>query len=137
MIEGGELEKGEWGDTDQIVLADAAVLPDTGAASQPGPEPSPSVYSLVRRGDYYDVWQRPADATGGIAEHLPLGDFEDPGPSQNAPSASPWAEPGRHRAAAKGADRERLAGECEPSLDWIPTEAGSPDLIPHGPGRLG
>ena len=38
----------------------------------------PSVYSLVRHGDYYDVWQRPSAPSTTIAEHLPLGDFADP-----------------------------------------------------------
>ncbi len=42
----------------------------------------PADYQLVRRGEYYDVWQRPAHPTGAFAQvlnHLSLGGELDPG----------------------------------------------------------
>jgi len=39
----------------------------------------PAIYVLVRRGQYYDVWQRPLQPTGQVLDHLSLGGVADPG----------------------------------------------------------
>jgi hypothetical protein len=134
---GGELEKGEWVDTDQISLSSlftyrTLVLRRNWAQSRP-----PSTYSLVRHGRFYDVWQR-SQSTPAVVSHLGLGDSEDPG-------AVPECGEVLALAASTGASGDLAAVEREPTVvaslsdsthpaDWIPTEAGSPDLVPRGPG---
>jgi hypothetical protein len=140
LVEGDELEKGEWGDTDQIELPSLLTYRTLVLRRNPEQSRPPSAYRRVRHGDYYDVWQRPpgVSAAGAIAEHLPLGDFEDP-------AAEPECAEVERLAAAAGPGGTLAAAERDPNLtaslsdsthpaDWIPTEAGSPDLIPHGPG---
>jgi hypothetical protein len=138
LVAGGELEKGEWGDTDQIALRSLLTYRTLVLRRNPAQSRPPSVYSLVQRGDYYEVWQRPADAILEIAEHLPLGGFEEP-------AAEPECAEILRLAGVAGADGTLAAVERLPKVnaslsasthpvDWIPTEAGSPDLVPHGPG---
>lgn len=57
------------------------VLRTSPLASRP-----PTVYQRVKAGTSYDVWQRPADATGLALADLPLGDDATPG--AQAPCAS-------------------------------------------------
>jgi hypothetical protein len=78
LREGGELEKGAWGDTDQISLPALLTYRTLVLRRSPAQSRPPSSYSLVRHGTYYDVWQA-SPAAPEIVEHLPLGDFEDPG----------------------------------------------------------
>ena len=71
---GSVLDKGESADIDRFALDGildyrTLVLRRGPAASRP-----PSVYSLVRRGRYFEVWQRPATGAPTILEHLSLGD---------------------------------------------------------------
>jgi hypothetical protein len=79
LVDGSTLEKGEWADTDRISLDALLTYRTLVLRRSPAQSRPPSVYSLVRAGDYYDVWQRPLGAARPIAEHLPLGDFDDPG----------------------------------------------------------
>jgi hypothetical protein len=138
LVAGGELEKGEWGDTDQLSLPALLTYRTLVLRRNPAQSRPPSVYSLARRGEYYEVWQRPPGATAAIVQHLPLGDFEDPGAAPACADVldlAPQAGPGGTVAAA---EREptvvaSLADSSHPP-NWLPTEAGSPDLIPHGPG---
>lgn len=136
---GGELEKGDWGDTDQLDLSAlfsyrTLVLRRSPAQSRP-----PSAFSLVRAGDYYDVWQR-ADGPGEIIEHLPLGSFEDaaavPSCAQVLDLARMAGPGGRLVAAAGGATIEVPLTASSYPPNWVPTEPGSPDLIPRGAGGL-
>jgi hypothetical protein len=139
LVGGGELEKGEWGDTDQIEPSALLTYRTLVLRRNPAQSRPPSVYSLSRRGEFYEVWQRPAALSAtAIVRRLPLGDFEDP---SAAPVCSEVLElagmagPGGTVAAA---EREptvvaSLAGSSHPP-DWLPTEQGSPDLIPGGPG---
>ncbi len=138
LVEGGELEKGDWGDTDQLSLSSLLTYRTLVLRRNPAQSRPPSVYSLVRRGEYYEVWQRPATATiATIPQHLPLGDFEDPG-------AEPVCSEVLDLASLAGAGivaavpREptvvaSLADSSHPPT-WLPTEAGNPDLVPRGPG---
>jgi hypothetical protein len=138
LVEGGELEKGAWGDTDQFALPSLLTYRTLVLRRNPGESRPPSVYELVRSGDYYDVWQRPPDATGEIAQHLALGDFEQPG-------AVPACGQVRAVAAVAGTGGTLAAAERAPTAvgsldesahpdDWVPTEAGGPALVPHGSG---
>lgn len=138
LREGGEAEKGAWVDTDQIVLPALLTYRTLVLRRNPGQSRPPSIYSLVRHGEYYDVWQRPPQVVGGVAEHFPLGDFYDPGAE---PSCREVREAGR----VAGAGGTVVAPERAPTVyaslsesihpdSWIPTEAGSPDVVPHGHG---
>jgi hypothetical protein len=138
LAAGGEAEKGAWVDTDQIsspalLLYRTLVLRRSPAQSRP-----PSAYSLRSRGDYYEVWQRPSGPADALAERLPLGDFYEP-------TAVPSCQAVLNLAALAG-PTARLVAAVRPANivqslssgrypgDWTPTEAGSPDLVPHGPG---
>ncbi len=138
LVTGGELEKGDWGDTDQITLPALLTYRTLVLRRNPAQSRPPSVYSLVRRGDYYDVWQRPAAGGEAIARHLPLGDFEDPAAVPDCAEVRGLASsvaPGERVAAVERAPTivASLAAAERPA-SWVPTEAGSPDLIPRGPG---
>lgn len=78
LMNGQSVEKGTYADLDELQLGGilvykTLVLPRSPVASRP-----PSVYQLAERGRHYDVWQRP-DSYPPIAEHLPLGDAQQPG----------------------------------------------------------
>lgn len=137
LVGGGELEKGDWADTDQITLPALLTYRTLVLRRSPAQSRPPSVYSLARRGDYYDVWQQ-SGAAPTIAQHLPLGDFEDPGAEPACSEVQGFADvvgPGGSLIAA-----ERLPTIVAPLTEssypatWIPTEPGSPDLVPNGPG---
>jgi hypothetical protein len=79
LLNGQEVQKGDYADVDQfqldgILVYRTLVLVNSPAASRP-----PSVYRLVWKGRYYTVWQRPEPLTTTILEHLPLGDALHPG----------------------------------------------------------
>jgi hypothetical protein len=138
LREGGELEKGEWGDTDQLALSAIFTYPTLVLRRSPQQSRPPAAYSLVRHGTYYDVWQRPPDAAEAVLEHLSLGDYEDPGAVPDCTAVSEIA-------AQAGPSSTLSAPELEPEVSaslgeaihpetWVPTEPGSPDLIPTGAG---
>jgi hypothetical protein len=137
LNEGGELEKGDWGDTDQIQLPALLTYRTLVLRRSPAQSRPPSVYRLVRSGRYYEVWQRPPRATE-IVQRLSLGDFEDPG-------AVPRCSEVEALASVAGPEGRLVAAERQPNVvaslsrashpaSWLPTEAGSPDVVPHGPG---
>jgi len=78
LLNGGVVEKGVYADLDELQLGGildykTLVLPRSPVASRP-----PSAYQLLRRGRYYDVWQKP-ESGPTVVEHLPLGDTFQPG----------------------------------------------------------
>jgi len=138
LVEGGELAKGDWGDTDQISQPALLTYRTLVLRRNPAQSRPPSMYSLVRRGEYYDVWQRPAGVPAAIAQHLPLGDFEDPGAAASCPEM-------KDLAALAGPEGTLAAPQRAPTVvvslsdavyppNWTPTEPGSPNLIPTEPG---
>lgn len=140
LREGGEAEKGAWIDTDQVSLPALLVYRTLVLRRNPGQSRPPATYRRVRHGDYYDVWQRPAAGAAEIAEHLPLGDFYQP-------AAVPSCEQVTALAAAAGPSGAVVAPARAANVvasltagaypaDWVPTEPGSPDLVPHGPGTV-
>jgi hypothetical protein len=70
---GRSLDKLEVADIDQFQLSGLMVYRTLVLRTSPVQSRPPSPFRLVRRGRYYDVWQR-ADAPSGVVEHLPLGD---------------------------------------------------------------
>ena len=78
LLDGQGLPKGAHADLDQLRLDGILVYKTLVLHHSPVGSRPPSVYQLVRRGDFYDVWQRP-DAYPRIVEHLPLGDALQPG----------------------------------------------------------
>jgi hypothetical protein len=138
LVAGGELEKGEWADTDQVALRSLLTYRTLVLRRSPAQSRPPSVYSLVQSGEYYDVWQRPAAVAGTIAEHLPLGDFEEPAAVPACREVLQLARVAGPHGRVAAVERSPTVGaslsESTHPTSWIPTEAGSPDLVPHGPG---
>jgi len=140
LREGGELEKGEWGDTDQIELSALLTYRTLVLRRSPAQSGPPSAYSLVRRGDYYDVWQRDGAGEAAVLDHVSLGSFEDPGTKANCEQVQAVAElsgpDGEVAAAERGPTVTASLTEATYPADWTPTEPGSPDLVPRGPGSV-
>lgn len=139
LVGGGELEKGEWGDTDQIALPALMTYRTLVLRRSPAQSRPPSVYSLARHGRYYDVWQRPeASEVGRILDHVPFGSFEDPGAPvacDEVLAAARLAGPaGQVAAAERGPTVAVSLTDGAYPESWLPTEPGSPDLVPHGAG---
>jgi hypothetical protein len=141
LVAGGELEKGDWADTDEISLPALLTYRTLVLRRSPAQSRPPSVYERVRRGDFYDVWQRPVVPTRNLLRHLPLGDFEDPGAKPSCLDILALAQlAGSQGTVAAAARPEPVSVSLSESAhpgNWIPTEPGSPDLIPHGPGPAG
>jgi hypothetical protein len=138
LVAGGELEKGGWADTDEISLPALLTYRTLVLRRSPAQSRPPSAYDLVRRGDFYDVWRRPVAPAQTVLRHLPLGDFEDPAAEPACPEILALAQlagrEGTVAAVARPAPvAASLSGSAHPG-NWVPTEPGSPDLIPHGPG---
>ena len=77
-LDGSETAKGEWSDTDQLVMdpGQQGVLTYRTLVLRRNPMQSlpPSPYKLVWRGDYYDVWQRDPDYdAANLIVHKPFG----------------------------------------------------------------
>jgi len=141
LREGGELEKGDWADTDQISLPALLTYPTLVLRRSPAQSRPPSVYSLVRSGDYYNVWQRGAlDEGAGMVDHLPLGSFEDPAAEPSCDQvlavASLAGPEGEVAAAERGPTVTASLTEAPHPLVWTPTEPGGPSLVPRGPGSM-
>jgi hypothetical protein len=77
-VDGGTVDKGYSVDTDELDLAGLLEFRTLVLRRPPARSRPPSPYSLVRAGDYYDVWQRPEAYAGLAPERLPLGDESDP-----------------------------------------------------------
>ena len=141
LVEGGEAEKGAWVDTDQIVSSSLLTYRTLVLRRSPGQSRPPAVYLRVRHGDYYDVWQRPADAAVASAERLPLGDLYEPAAVPSCAQVLALGElVGPEGTLAAVERRPNLIGslsEGRYSRDWLPTEPGSLNLTPYGSGAVG
>ena len=74
---GHQVPKGRAADTDRIDPAALAVYRTLVVRRSPAASRPPAQYRLIWRGDYYEAWQRPADAPPA-PDGLPLGDSHDP-----------------------------------------------------------
>ncbi|MGE0068352.1 MAG: hypothetical protein AB7T48_13470, partial [Solirubrobacterales bacterium] len=139
LLEGGEAEKGDWVDTDQLAASAWLTYRTLVLRRSPAQSRPPAAYRRVRRGDYYDVWQRPAVTAAVPLGRLPLGtDFYQ---SASVPACGRVlalgaiaGRGGKLLAAKRGPNLVASLSEASRPADWLPTEAGSPDLIPRGPG---
>lgn len=96
LLNGQGLEKGGYADLDQFQLGGIVIYKTIVLHRSPSESRPPSIYQLVWRGRYYEVWQRP-DTYPTILQHMPLGDAIQPG---GVPRCS---------------DVQRLAGVAGPS----------------------
>jgi hypothetical protein len=78
LLSGHSLRKGMTADIDQFQLGPVLVYRNLVLRRGPGASRPPSPYQLVYDGNYYDVWQRPADSTRFVIDHLGLGTETDP-----------------------------------------------------------
>jgi hypothetical protein len=78
LADGTSLPKGESADTDRLDVA--ALLTYRTLVLRRGPAQSrpPSPFELRWRGDYYEVWQRPASRFAPVIQHLGLGNEVSP-----------------------------------------------------------
>ncbi|MDQ2700298.1 MAG: hypothetical protein M3Y23_03095, partial [Actinomycetota bacterium] len=129
--DGAEAEKGAWADTDELELDPGLeglltyrtlVLRRTPGQSRP-----PSPYDLVKRGEFYEVWQRPEDFdAASLIAHVPLGNELDPAEivpcSRVEAVASQAGEGGRVAAAIRAPN---AVGEFTDYPDgWVPDPVG-------------
>src|SRR5581483_4737288 len=70
---GGTVGKGDYADLDAFQLSSILVYRSIVLRTSPVESRPPSVYKLVWRGRWYEVWQRPAQPTATVLEHLSLG----------------------------------------------------------------
>ena len=78
LRDGNVLQKLEVADIDRFQLQAVLVYRTLVLRRSPVASRPPSVYQLVWRGTYYEVWQRPETAVTPIQEHLSLGAPLDP-----------------------------------------------------------
>lgn len=140
LVSGGEAEKGAWVDTDEISESALFTYRTLVLRRSPSQSRPPVAYSPVQRGSYYDVWQRPAGISPTPARRLPLGEFYEPAAVPSCRQVLAFARslpPGWHLIAAERPPN-LVAGlsDARRPEDWLPTEAGSPDVVPHGPGTV-
>jgi hypothetical protein len=97
------LTKSAWADLDSFATATLEPYRSLVLARSPAQSRPPSLYSLVWRGRYYELWQRPARPTSRLLSHVPYGESNELpycGVAQNRPgmqaplcSANPAAIP--------------------------------------------
>lgn len=138
LVAGGEAEKGEWVDTDQVAFTGLLTYRTLVLRRSPAQSRPPAFYSRVRQGDYYDVWQRPREPDAEVVQRLGLGDFYQPAAaaacSQVTALAIAAGPEGRLAAAPRRPNLVASLSQGRYPSDWVPTEPGSPDLLPGGPG---
>ena len=138
---GGEVPKGGYADIDEVQTSAVLVYRTLVLNRSPVASRPPSVYRLVWRGRYYEVWQRPAALTTRIVDHLPLGGGDQ---AASVPSCAAVLRLAREADRAGGvlAAVLRAPATVLPlSQAFVPsgwaTDAGSPDVVyPNRPGTL-
>lgn len=78
LHDGGVVPKGGYADLDRFQTAAILVYRTLVLRRSPSESRPPASYRLVRRGRFYEIWQRP-DGAAGILQHLPLGNSLQPG----------------------------------------------------------
>ncbi len=71
---GAVLTKSAWADLDSFAPATLAPYRSIVIARSPAQSRPPSLYSLLWRGRYYELWQRPARPTSRLLRHVPYGE---------------------------------------------------------------
>jgi hypothetical protein len=111
LVSGRTLAKGRHADTDRLdpralVAYRTLVLRRTPAQSRP-----PSPFELAWRGDFYEVWQRPAAGFERVIRHVGLGEGESP---VGRPSCDKVRE-----LAARAAGRGTLTAASRPGVTTV------------------
>jgi hypothetical protein len=141
LLDGQSLAPGLSADLDQfqpnaIQVYRTIVLRRSPVESRP-----PSNYSLVWRGQWYEVWQRAISSAGKIKEHLGLGTDLDPAA---VPSCTKVRAMGQ-RAASNGGELATVLRPESPVVSDLDSarfpsswEADSSDgtVVPHGSGNV-
>jgi hypothetical protein len=78
LLSGRGLRKGFTADIDRFQLPGILTYRTLVLRRGPGGSRPPSPYQLLYEGKYYDVWQRPANSTDFVIEHLGLGTTTNP-----------------------------------------------------------
>lgn len=134
LAEGGSLEKGEFADTDRLALDGLLVYRTLVLRRSPSQSRPPLPYSLLSRGDYYEVWQRPETGapTFGILEHEGLGTGLDIGATASCARVAALAATAPDGALLVGATAPPIAfiglGALSHPADW-PVEEADPRLV--------
>jgi hypothetical protein len=115
------LGKAEFADADELQLAAVLVYRTLVLARSPLDSRPPSVYSLVWRGRFYDVWERP-DPAPQILDHVPLGT------TAQAEAATPCSVV-QHVASEAAARGGRVAGVYRAPAVLVPLSTAA---IPPG-----
>ncbi len=92
LRDGRLLTKSAWADLDSFPVATLLTYRSIVLRRSPSESRPPSIYKLVWKGRYYELWQRPANPSATILEHVPYGESNTLpycGASQNGPSANP------------------------------------------------
>ena len=118
---GAILTKSAWADLDSFAPATLEPYRSIVLARSPAQSRPPSLYSLVWRGRYYELWQRPARPTSRLLSHVPYGESNKLpycGVAQNRPgveaplcSANPAAIPACTQIEGLGAKAAREHAE--------------------------
>jgi hypothetical protein len=74
LREGTVLTKSAWSDIDSFPLSTLEPYRSLVLRRSPAESRPPSIYDLVYRGRYYELWQRPEQPSVRIIEHVPLGE---------------------------------------------------------------
>jgi hypothetical protein len=119
LRDGTEVPKGGWADTDRIDPAALAVYRTLVVRRSPVASRPPGQYQLIRRGEYYDAWQRAPDAAIPIAD-LPLG-------GRYRPSAVPPCAAVRRLAERASPGASLLASSLEAPIVSAPAAVGAID----------
>ena len=77
LVDGSTVPKGGTADTDQIDPVALGAYRTVVLRRSPAQSRPPSPYELIRRGDFYEVWQRP-EGEPLLPERIGLGDRYDP-----------------------------------------------------------
>ena len=125
LADGSVVSPGDYADIDRFRYPDlltyrTLVLRRSPVESRPG-----APYSLVLRGKWYDVWQRPPTGSETVLLHIPLG-------NDQAPSAVPDCGLVRTTAAAAATRGGMIAAAYTPNPTFVPLGAG-----PLPPGWVG
>ncbi len=140
LRDGGTVRKGHSADTDELALGPLLVYRTLVVRRSPAQSRPPSPYRLIHRGDYYEVWRRPADARRPVLAHLPLGDPVDPTAVPRCADVRSLA----HRAGPGGRVlTSRVVrplvvrlGEARHPPGWGSPHQGSRALVPRGDGTV-
>jgi hypothetical protein len=129
LRDGGTLPKGTYAELDAFRLGALLVYRTLVLRRSPLESRPPSVYRLVWRKRFYEVWQRPEHSRRRILEHLPLGSDSQPAAGPNCSDVLRLAK----RAGSGGL----LATVIRPAAITVPLGTGSvPERWGSGAGEV-